>query len=117
MGFEKLYRNRENRYTVAVVAAVLHRFYGLIPSASRELGGSRGALYRFIDRYPEAETIVEEGRAGRRNSGAARPNRTGTGVLRAAGRRIREKRFPAGAAGGGKRTGKTETGRIMDAIT
>ena len=62
MGIEKSYRNLENRYTVAEVANVLRKFYGLIQPASRELGCSRGALYRFIDRHPEAKKIVEEGR-------------------------------------------------------
>lgn len=62
MGIEKSYRNLESRYSVAEVANVLRKFYGLIQPASRELGCSRGALYRFIDRHPEAKKIVEEGR-------------------------------------------------------
>lgn len=62
MGIEKSFRNLENRYTVTEVANVLRKFYGLILPASRELGCSRGALYRFIDRHPEAKKIVEEGR-------------------------------------------------------
>lgn len=62
MGIEKNYRKLESRYSVEQVCEILHKYHGLVLQSSRQLGCSRGALCRFIDRHPEARKAQEEGR-------------------------------------------------------
>lgn len=62
MGVEKSYRNLENRFKVEDVCKVLGNFYGLIQPSARKLGCSRAALYRYLERHPEAKKVMEQGR-------------------------------------------------------
>lgn len=58
----KKIRDLENRASVSEVCDVLIRFGGLLSPTARHFDVARGTLLRYIERHPEAQAAVEQGR-------------------------------------------------------